>query len=111
MLAKAFWITVMVRMPGVKKAMAVPGAIAVIADSYWQAKQAVDSMAIDWDMAEASRISDADIFKQYEYDFYKIDPGLFSPARVLIMNLRSGRCWSFGGLRSDLIAQSFGCES
>lgn len=54
------------RMPGVKKAMAVPGAIAVIADSYWQAKLAVDSMAIDWDMAEASRISDADIFKQYE---------------------------------------------
>lgn len=52
-----------------------------------------------------------DIFKRYEYDFYKIDPGLFSPARVLIMNLRSGRCWSFGGLRSDLIAQSFGCES
>ena len=52
-----------------------------------------------------------EIFKQYAYDFYKIDPGLFSPARVLIMNLRSGKSWSFGGLRRDLIAQSFGCES
>ncbi|MEM7558698.1 MAG: methenyltetrahydromethanopterin cyclohydrolase [Planctomycetota bacterium] len=52
-----------------------------------------------------------EIFKQYEYDFYKIDPGLFSPARVLIMNLRSGKSWSFGGLRPDLVARSFGCES
>jgi isoquinoline 1-oxidoreductase beta subunit len=54
------------RLPGVKKAMAVPGAVAVIADSYWHAKLAVDSMAIDWEMAKAALISDADIFKQYE---------------------------------------------
>jgi isoquinoline 1-oxidoreductase beta subunit len=54
------------RMPGIKKALAVPGAVAVIADSYWQARQALDSMAIDWEMAEASRFSDADVFAQYE---------------------------------------------
>lgn len=54
------------RLPGVKKAMAVPGAVAVIADSYWLAKQAIDSLAIDWEMAEASPVSTDDIFQQFE---------------------------------------------
>lgn len=53
----------------------------------------------------------ASIFKQYDFDFYKVDPGLFSPAQVLINNLRSGRSWAFGECRPDLIASSFGTES
>lgn len=52
----------------------------------------------------------AEIFKRYEYDFYKVDPGLFSPAQVLIINLRSGRSWQYGSLRADLIAASFATE-
>lgn len=51
------------------------------------------------------------IFARYDYDFYKIDPGLFSPAEVLLMNVRSGRTWKFGQLRGDLISRSFALES
>ncbi len=52
----------------------------------------------------------AETFAKYEYDFYKVDPGLFSPAEVLVVNLRSGRSWKFGGLREDLVASSFATE-
>ncbi len=50
----------------------------------------------------------AETFKKCNYDFYKIDAGLFSPAEVTILNLRSGRSWRFGELRGDLVAKSFG---
>ncbi len=50
----------------------------------------------------------ADIFKSYNYDFYQVDPGLFSPAEVVMINLKSGRSWRFGSLRPDLISASFG---
>ncbi|MEO8269956.1 MAG: methenyltetrahydromethanopterin cyclohydrolase [Aureliella sp.] len=50
----------------------------------------------------------AEIFKQCNYDFYKIDPGLFSPAEITLLNMRSGNSWRFGALRGDLVAQSFG---
>ena len=50
----------------------------------------------------------AEIFKRYDGDFYKIDPHLFSPARVSLMNLTSGRTFSSGELREDLVRQSFG---
>jgi methenyltetrahydromethanopterin cyclohydrolase len=52
----------------------------------------------------------ADIFKRYEYDFYRVDPGLFSPAEIAIHNLRTGRGWHFGELREDLVAKSFAVE-
>lgn len=50
----------------------------------------------------------AKTFKQYEYDFYKVDPGLFSPAMITIVNLHSGNSFRFGGLRPDILALSFG---
>lgn len=49
----------------------------------------------------------AEIFKRYQYDFYRVDPGLFSPAEVAIHNIRSGRGWHFGELREDLVSKSF----
>ena len=52
----------------------------------------------------------AEIFARYEFDFYQVDPGLFSPAEVLLINLRSGRSWRFGGVREDLLASSFATE-
>lgn len=52
----------------------------------------------------------AEIFKRCNYDFYKIDPALFSPAEVAIHNLRTGRGWHFGELREDLVAKSFAVE-
>lgn len=52
----------------------------------------------------------AKIFQRYEYDFYKVDPGLFSPAQVTICNMRSGRSWRFGATRPDLLSTSFGTQ-
>ncbi len=49
----------------------------------------------------------AEIFKRYDNDFYKVDPGLFSPAVVTLINLSTGRSWTFGDLRPDVIAKSF----
>lgn len=49
----------------------------------------------------------ASIFKRYEYDFYKVDPLLFSPAIVTIHNLRSGRSWTHGQIETDVLRRSF----
>lgn len=45
----------------------------------------------------------ADIFKAAEYDFYKIDGGLFAPAEVWVSNLDSGNTWHAGGLDMALL--------
>lgn len=45
----------------------------------------------------------ADIFRDYEYDFYKIDPALFAPAEVWVSNLDSGRSWHAGALDMALL--------
>jgi methenyltetrahydromethanopterin cyclohydrolase len=50
----------------------------------------------------------ADVFKAYEYDFFKIDPMLFGPARVSISALRSGKTFRAGVIDSDLLSASFG---
>jgi methenyltetrahydromethanopterin cyclohydrolase len=47
------------------------------------------------------------IFARYEYDFYKIDPHLFSPAAITFHNLNSGRTHRFGELRPDVLRRSF----
>ena len=49
----------------------------------------------------------AQIFKQYDYDFYKVDPMLFSPAVVTFHNLRSGRSWTRGEIATDALKASF----
>ncbi|WP_168565391.1 methenyltetrahydromethanopterin cyclohydrolase [Crateriforma spongiae] len=49
----------------------------------------------------------AQVFKGYEYDFYKVDPMLFSPARVTIHGLRSGRTWIAGRFNTDVLRESF----
>jgi len=48
-----------------------------------------------------------EIFKRYEYDFYRIDPLLFSPARVTMVNLVSGRTHCFGEVFPDVLKRSF----
>lgn len=47
-----------------------------------------------------------DIFKQYDSDFYKIDPLLFSPAEVWITNAASGRTFHAGRLNPDVLRAS-----
>lgn len=50
----------------------------------------------------------ADIFKQYEYDFFKIDAMLFSPASVIVTAVESGNSFRAGKLDNVLLDQSFG---
>jgi methenyltetrahydromethanopterin cyclohydrolase len=45
----------------------------------------------------------AEIFKEVEYDFYKIDGALFAPAEVWVTNIRSGNTWHGGGLEMALL--------
>jgi methenyltetrahydromethanopterin cyclohydrolase len=45
----------------------------------------------------------AAIFKEVEYDFYKIDPALFAPAEVWVSNADSGSTWHAGGLDMALL--------
>jgi methenyltetrahydromethanopterin cyclohydrolase len=45
----------------------------------------------------------ADIFKEVEYDFYKIDGALFAPAEVWVSNIDSGNTWHAGALNMALL--------
>lgn len=49
----------------------------------------------------------ADVFKEYKYDFFKVDPMLFSPAKIIITAVDSGRCFQAGKLDEALLYQSF----
>jgi methenyltetrahydromethanopterin cyclohydrolase len=50
----------------------------------------------------------AQIFADYKYDFYQVDPSLFSPAVVTLHNLRSGRSFSAGRIETKILRESFG---
>ncbi|MBI4696596.1 MAG: methenyltetrahydromethanopterin cyclohydrolase [Gammaproteobacteria bacterium] len=50
----------------------------------------------------------AKVFKEYNYDFYQIDPLLFSPARCSVTSVKSGKTYHAGELREDLLDLSFG---
>jgi len=52
----------------------------------------------------------AEIFARYEHDFYKIDPLLFSPARVTLQNVETGAVHRAGQVRPDVLRSSFGME-
>lgn len=53
----------------------------------------------------------AEIFREYEFDFYKIDPALFAPAEVWVANLASGRCWHAGRPAMDLLRGAWLAEA
>lgn len=50
----------------------------------------------------------AEVFKAVNMDFYQIDPMLFSPAKVSVTNLQSGRTFFAGQFNESLLNQSFG---
>ena len=52
-------------MPGVKKIVTVPSGVAVIADSFWQAKKARDTLKIDWNEGTMAGFSSASQREQY----------------------------------------------
>jgi isoquinoline 1-oxidoreductase subunit beta len=46
---------------GVRQVVRLPNAIAVVADSWWQAKKAVDELPVTWDEGQNGKISSAEI--------------------------------------------------
>ena len=50
------------KMPGVKKVVAIDGnAVAVIADTYWNAKQALDKLPVEWDVGKLGEVQQEQI--------------------------------------------------
>jgi methenyltetrahydromethanopterin cyclohydrolase len=47
------------------------------------------------------------VFKEAGFDFYKVDSMLFSPARVTVTSLETGRSFAGGRLAPELLGQSF----
>jgi methenyltetrahydromethanopterin cyclohydrolase len=50
----------------------------------------------------------AEIFERYQRDFYRIDPLLFSPAVIVLQNLRTGKSHTFGRIEREVLRRSFG---
>ncbi|MFZ2725535.1 MAG: methenyltetrahydromethanopterin cyclohydrolase [Methylococcaceae bacterium] len=50
----------------------------------------------------------AQVFKEYKYDFFKIDAMLFSPASVIVTAVESGKSFRAGRLDNELLNLSFG---
>ena len=46
---------------GIRQVVRLPSGVAVVADSWWQAKQAVDALPVIWDTGQNSKVSSADI--------------------------------------------------
>lgn len=59
-------------MPGVEQVFAIdkPNAVgvAIVANSYWQARQAQKALHVEWHKSELNEVNDASIFKQYKKD-------------------------------------------
>jgi len=49
-----------------------------------------------------------DFFKSVGFDFYKVDPLLFSPAEVTINHIETGKIYHAGKLNPDILRQSLG---
>jgi methenyltetrahydromethanopterin cyclohydrolase len=48
-----------------------------------------------------------EIFKEANYDFYKIDSGLFAPATVIISDTRTGKMFKSGDINVKMLKESF----
>jgi methenyltetrahydromethanopterin cyclohydrolase len=48
------------------------------------------------------------VLEKADWDFYKIDPLLFSPAEVRLVSVASGRTFAAGGVAPDILERSFG---
>lgn len=52
----------------------------------------------------------AEVLKAYNHDFYQVDPLLFSPATVTLVNLDTGNSFRYGEINEGLLATSFGLK-
>jgi isoquinoline 1-oxidoreductase beta subunit len=55
-------------MPGVRKVVNLGDAVAVVADGYWQAKQALDRLDIEFERSGNESVEQSDIFSQFAAD-------------------------------------------
>jgi isoquinoline 1-oxidoreductase subunit beta len=62
---KTFDAAAATQVPGVVKVVQVPGGVAVIAKSFWAAKQGRDALKVEWDDAKAERRSSAAMMDEY----------------------------------------------
>jgi methenyltetrahydromethanopterin cyclohydrolase len=51
-----------------------------------------------------------EIFKEVGYDFYKIDPLMFSPAQIVFNNIETGTVHTFGQINEQVLMKSFGMK-
>jgi len=49
-----------------------------------------------------------EIFKEASYDFYKIDPGLFAPAVLIVNNTKTGSTFKAGRIDVEIFKRSIG---
>ena len=52
-------------MPGVKKIVAIPAGVAVIADTFWQAKTARDALRVEWDEGSMQSFNTSEMMHQF----------------------------------------------
>jgi methenyltetrahydromethanopterin cyclohydrolase len=51
-----------------------------------------------------------EIFKEANYDFYKIDPNLFAPAIIAINNVKTGNTFRSGEINNSALMKSFSIQ-
>jgi methenyltetrahydromethanopterin cyclohydrolase len=49
----------------------------------------------------------SEIFKEADFDFYKIDPDLFAPATVIVNNIKTGHIFKSGKINTQILKKSF----
>jgi methenyltetrahydromethanopterin cyclohydrolase len=49
-------------------------------------------------------------FKEANYNFYDIDPGLFAPATYTLTNIRTGKSITVGKINHELLKESYGLD-
>ena len=50
-----------------------------------------------------------EIYEENGCDFYKVPMEMYSPAKVVIVNQRTGRVFKAGAFNLDILAKSFNC--
>lgn len=53
------------RMPRVKKVVAIPNGVAVLADSFWHAQKALEKVTVEWELPPLAKRSTADIKAEF----------------------------------------------
>ena len=64
-------------MPGVKQVVSLPNAVAIVADSYWRAKTALDALPIVWDEGANAALDSIAITEQFKRDMFADKAGRY----------------------------------